>query len=213
MCSRDEVLLMGNNLVSFEGAISHSLRDDILDCLLYAEQSADKKYDRSTHWKLWIEKFQRVLYKNGGRLIGAIDADQLVIQHVRELRYVPYMIAGSATSRELQAVLERSISTLLNSSHAQTFFKSWFSSGCSESLQVIPCQANERGGVNILVCGLQMITRTLKPGHFFWEAVDGDLTIRSNGGSFLLTEESYRPHRETIIAHLNRRAREAIFEL
>ncbi|SEQ81738.1 hypothetical protein SAMN03159444_02528 [Pseudomonas sp. NFACC02] len=212
MSSRNDTLLMGNNLVSFEASVSRSLRDDILDCLLYAEHSANKKHDRSLHWKLWIEQYQRVLYQNGGRLTGAINADQLIIQHIRELRYVPYAIAGSATSRELQAVLERSISKLLDSSHARTFFNSWFSSGRSESFQVIPCCANEGGGVSILVCGLQMTSRAFKPGPVAWEA-GGDLTIRSNGGSFLLSEESYQPYRERIRAHLARQARQAILEL
>jgi hypothetical protein len=213
MSSRSDTLLMGNNLVSFEASISGNLRDDILDCLLYAEQSADKKYDRSVHWKLWIEQFQRVIYKKGGRLTGSIDPDQVVIEHLRELRYVPYMIAGSATSRELQAVLERSISTLLDGSHAKTFFNSWFSSGRSESFQVIPCVVGQGAGVNILVCGLQMTTRAFKPGRAPWEVPGGDLTIRSNGGSFLLTEESYQPYREGIMAHLNRHTRQAILEL
>jgi hypothetical protein len=213
MSNRSDTLLMGNNLVSFEASISRGLRDDILDCLLYAEHSADKKHDRSVHWKLWIEQFQRVIYQKGGWLTGSIDPDQVVIEHIRELRYVPYMIAGSATSRELQAVLERSISTLLDGSHAKTFFNSWFSSGRSESFQVIPCVVGQGGGVNILVCGLQMTTRAFKPGRVPWEVLGGDLTIRSNGGSFLLTEESYQPYREGIMAYLNRQARQAILEL
>jgi hypothetical protein len=204
---------MGNNLLSFEASIPGSVRDDILDCLLYAQQSADKKHDRSVQWKLWIEQFQRVIYQKGGRLTGSINPDQVVIEHIRELRHVPYMIAGSATSRELQAVLERSISTLLDSSHAKTFFNSWFSSGRSESFQVIPCVVGQGGGVNILVCGLQMTSRAFKPGRVPWEVLGGDLTIRSNGGSFLLTEENYRPYREGIMAHLNRQARQAILEL
>lgn len=212
MSSRSDTLLMGNNLLSFEASIPGSVRDDILDCLLYAEQSADKKHDRSVQWKLWIEQFQRVIYQKGGGLTGSINPDQVVIEHIRELRYVPYMIAGSATSRELQAVLERSISTLLDSSHAKTFFNSWFSSGRSESFQVIPCVVGQ-GGVNILVCGLQMTTRAFKPGRVPWEVLGGDLTIRSNGGSFLLTEDSYQPYREGIKAYLNRRARQAILEL
>lgn len=213
MSSRSDTLLMGNNLVSFEASISSGLRDDILDYLSYAQQSADKKHDRNANWKLWIEQFQRVLYQKGGRLTGAINADQLVIEHIRELRYVPYMIAGTATSRELQAVLERSISTLLDSSHAMTFFNSWFSSGRSESFQVIPCVVGHGGGVNILVCGLQMTSRAFKPGRVPWEVLGGDLTIRSNGGSFLLTEASYQPHREGIMGHLSRHARQAILDL
>jgi len=213
MSSRSDTLLAGNNLVSFEASISSGLRDDILDCLLYAEQSADKKHDRSVHWKLWIEQFQRVIYQKGGRLTGSINPDQVVIEHIRELRYVPYMIAGSATSRELQAVLQRSISTLLDSSHAKTFFNSWFSSGRSESFQVIPCVVSQGGGVNILVCSLQMTTRAFKPGRVPWEVLGGDLTIRSSGGSFLLTEESYRPYKEGITAYLSRQARQAILEL
>lgn len=63
MSSRSDTLLMGNNLLSFEASIPGSVRDDILDCLLYAQQSADKKHDRSVQWKLWIEQFQRVIYQ------------------------------------------------------------------------------------------------------------------------------------------------------
>ncbi len=212
MSSQCESLLMGNNLLSFGASVSASLRSDIMDCLLYAQLSADKKYDRSRHWKPWIEQYQRVIYQKGGALSGAINPVQLTIQHLRELRYVPRQIAGSATSRELQVLLERSMQTLMEGDHARTFFSSWFASGSSETMQVIPCEASIDGGVNILVCGLQMTTR-MTPGFFFWDALSGEMTVRSNGASFLLTEESYGPYRRPIADYLARQAQQAIIEL
>ncbi len=212
MSSQSESLLIGNNLLSFSAPVSASLRSDLMDCLLYAQLSADKKYDRSHNWRAWIEQYQRVIYQKGGHLSGAINPIQLTLRHLRELRYFPRRIAGSATSRELQVLLERSIQTLMDSDHAKAFFSSWFSSGRSEAMQVVPCEANKDGGVNILVCGLQMTTR-MTPGYFIWDAFDGELTVRSNGASFLLTEESYGPYRKPIADYLAQQAQQAIVEL
>lgn len=206
----DETLVQGQNLVSFTAGISGQMRADILDCLLYAQLSADRKYDRRRSWKPWIDQYQRVIYKSGGRLTGAIDPGAVTIKRLRDLRSLPASAFGRATSAELRALLTGSLHKLLSGEHANTFFNSWFSSGQSESFQVVPCQANGTGGVDILVCGLQMTTRSVKPALVFWDTLSGDMLVRTNGASFSLTEQSYAPHREKISRYLTDVGKEAI---
>ena len=213
MASQSESVLMGRNLVSFGASVSASQRADVMDCLLYAQQSADGKYDRSRNWRQWIDQYQRIIYRNGARISGAIDPVRISIQNVRELRYLALQISGSATSPALRGLLERSIHKLMDSAHATAFFNSWFSSGRSESMQVIPCESRGDGSVEILVCGLQMTTSVVKPGFFFWDVLSGEMTVNSNGGSFLMTEESYAPYRESVTAYLTAHSQQALLEL
>ena len=211
--STDESVLQGRNFVSFAPGISAQLRADILDCLLYAQLSADQKHDRYRNWKPWIEQYQRTIYQKGGRLTGSIDPGMVTIRRLRDLRYLPASAFGRATSPELHALMAGSLHTLLGSEHANTFFSSWFSSGQSESFQVVPCRASGTGAVDVLVCGLQMTTRGVKPGLLFWDTLSGDMIVRTNGASFSLTEQSYAPYREKISRYLTDAAKKAIAEL
>ena len=211
--SNDESVLQGRNFVSFAPGISAQLRADVLDCLLYAQLSADQKYDRHHSWKPWIDQYQRVIYQKGGRLSGAIDPGVVTIRRMRDLRYLPASAFGRATSPELRTLMNGSLQALLNSEHANTFFNSWFSSGQSESFQVVPCRASGTGAVDVLVCGMQMTTRAVKPALLFWDTLSGDMVVRTNGASFSLTEQSYAPHREKISHYLTDNAKKAIAEL
>lgn len=206
-------LLMGRSLVSFEATISATLRDDVMNCLLYAQLSADTKYDRKRNWRRWVEQYQRVIYQKGGLISGAINPVRLDIRHLRELRHLPYRLAGGATSPTLQALLEASIMQLMDGEHAQAFFGSWFTTGRSESMQVIPCQASGSTGASIMVCGLHMTTRALAQGSWFWEILSGVMTVRANGASFTLTEQNYAPFRQQIADYLDTQAQQAIIQL
>ncbi|HEY0286266.1 MAG TPA: hypothetical protein VGC62_04545 [Pseudomonas sp.] len=211
--STSDALLVGGNLVSFGAGISQDLRDDILDCLLYAQLSADKKHDRGQGWKRWIEQYQRVILQKGSQLTGAINPTSLTIKRLSDLRYLPLNPTGTATSPQLRALMRTSLDMLLKSGHAQTFFNTWFSSGRSENFQVVPCEMDEQGGVTILVCGLQMTTTALSQNFFFWQALAGEMTVRSNGASFRLTAQSYEPYRKPIRDYLADNALRKILEL
>lgn len=208
--SSNKALLMGDSVLSFSEGTPQSLRDDILDCLLYAQLSADKKHQKRRAWKPWIEQYQRVIYQKGSPLNGAIDPMHLTIKRLRDLRDLPLRSTGTATSPELRALLRSSLETLLDSTHAQAFFNSWFSVGRSESFQVVPCQMDERGGVTILVCGLHMTTTAISHAPFFWQALTGEMTVRSNGASFLFTEQGYAPYRKQIRDYLTDNALQEI---
>jgi hypothetical protein len=211
--SVSDSLLVGDNLVSFGTGISQELRNDILDCLLYAQLSADEKYNRSRAWRPWIEQYQRVIYRNGSRLTGAVNPTRLTIKRLRDLRYLPINATGTATSPQLRALMRGSLDMLLNSGHAQTFFNSWFSAGRSESFQVVPCMQDEQGGVTILVCGLQMTTTALRQGFFFWDVLGGEMMVQSNGASFRFTAQNYEPYRTKIRDRLADNALRNIQEL
>ena len=207
----NESSLIGNNLVSFAEGIAPALKADIMDCLLFAQVCADDKYQRSAQWKLWIEKYQKVIFNNGSSLSGAIDPLQVTIKRLRQVRDI--RLRGTATSPELQRMLQSSFDQLMDSDHAKTFFSTWFTSGRSESFQVVPCQSDGQGGATILVCGLQMTTREVGSGLFFWQIINGEMTVRANGASFRFTGAGYAPFRNAIQDALAERAQRQIIDL
>ncbi|WP_268798159.1 hypothetical protein [Pseudomonas huanghezhanensis] len=202
MASND-TFLIGDGVLSFSDDVPRALRDDILDCLMYAQLSADKKHEKRAQWRLWIEQYQRIILQKGGVLTGAIDPIRLVIKRLRDLQSVPQQISGRATSPELRALMRTSLDILLASDHAKIFFDSWFSAGRSESFQVVPCQMDDRGGVTIMVCGLHMTTTAVSDAFFFWHALTGEMTIRPNGASFRFTAQGYAPYRDKIRSYLS----------
>lgn len=212
MSQPSESLAMGNSLVSLSQSIAVQRRADVLDCLLYAQLMADRKYDRKRDWKRWIDKYQKVIYENGGQIRGAIAPVRLRIRRLRDLRSIHHQIAESARPRELQMLLHRSINALMESDHAKTFFNSWFSRGRSESMQVIPCTDTDDGATAILICGLQMITKVVY-GSVGWDLISGEMELRSEGASFSLSEKGYAPFRDKISNYLAQQAGQAIVEL
>lgn len=188
--------LIGGNLVSFSQGIAADLKAEIMDCLLFAQLSADAKYQRGAQWKPWIEKYQKVIFNNGSPLSGAIDPLHLTIKRMRDVRNL--RLSGTATSPQLQALVQRSFDQLMDSDHANAFFSKWFTSGRSESFQVVPCQSDGRGGATVMVCGLQMTTREWGSGLYFWQILNGEMTVRANGASFRFTRAGYEPFRQAI---------------
>lgn len=206
-------LLAGDSVVSFDEGMSSTLKDDIMDCLLHAQLSADARYDKRRMWQPWIEEYKAQLWRAGGQRTGAVIPRPSKISRLSTLSSLRLVTSGAASSPPLQKLLKQSLDTLMASEHAQTFFNTWFTSGRSESFQVVSCETDRGGGANVLVCGLELTTKALGPGRFFWEVLAGEMTVVANGAACRFTAQGYAPHRQRVQDFLVRQARQAIVEL
>lgn len=213
MSSIGNCLLTGDSVISFGEGISQAFRADIMDSLLYAQLSADARYDKRRMWQPWIEEYKAQLWRSGGQQTGAIIPRPKKINGLAKLSSLRPDVSGAASSPYLLQLLKQSLDALMASDHAQIFFNSWFSSGRSESFQVVPCEADGRGGATILICGLQMTTKSVGSGLFFWQVVAGEMTVIANGAACRLTTQGYESHRKNIQDYLKDQAKQQIMEL
>jgi hypothetical protein len=212
--AHSSAVLVGKNLASFAAGMSAQDRQDIKDCLLYAELRANEKYDRQTLWASWMNRYQRELVKLGFVLNGIlVEGPPIRIWTARDFNRVTFRTLEQAGSRRLVELAQVSFEAMKTSAHAKMFLASWFSSGRSESFQVVPCEKTADGDVQVMVCGLNMITDVVVKGMFFWKDIYPEMTIRINGGSFVLNPDAYAQHRERVRAQLGDDAQRYITEL
>lgn len=192
-------VLSGSNIVSFSDDLSEQVINDILDCVCYSEIVASEKSDRQKAWFGWINRYQGGLLKSGLKINGVLDDRTVSIEHHRELPYVAFRLIQDYGHQELGKLARASLDALLRGDHAQSFFKDWFSNSVSESFQLVPCRQAASGDVEVMVCGLQLVTESTQGGWF--QRPDARMTIHVDGGAFLYKPETFAPHR----AKLNER--------
>lgn len=195
-------LLGDNSLVSFSSGLSDQGRNDILECLSFADTDASQKHSRRDAWTSWINRYQRGLFNNGFTLSGVLNSEILSITDRRDLPDVARKAIQASAHTELAELARSALDTLLRGAHAESFFQGWFKSGLSESFQVVPCRKDATGRVEVMVCGFNLRTETLQ-GGWLEDSLSG-MTLRVNGGAYMYSPEAYEPYRERVLARLEK---------
>jgi len=211
MAMLEQGVLSGTSLVSFGKGVSPELRQDVLDCLLYAQLKADQHHASRRSWRPWLSEYQMSINATGGRLKERLPEDRVEVRGMRDLSRV--LMRSGVYSPELRELFEASLEALMTSEHAQTFFNSWFKSGRSESFQWAPCTRHSDDEINLMVCGLQLTTSALRPGFFFWQVLSGLMVVDIAGGAFLFSRKAFDPFRDAVGEALSHHASERIIEL
>ncbi|WP_249583400.1 hypothetical protein [Pseudomonas viridiflava] len=211
MSLNHDSVLCGNNLVSFGDGIGADLRQDILDCLLYAQFRADDETSVQRNWRGWLETYRGSVDDAGAQRTAIIADSTFMIRRLRDLRHEPFL--NGFPSAELRELFSYSFDTLMNSGQARAFFNSWFSSGRTESIRVVPCVMGDDGKVSIMLCGLQMTTMTFRRGFFPWDVLNGEMRVDCAGAAYRFSRELFDPARSRVRDELASRAREAVIQL
>ena len=207
-------LLLGTNLVSFHSNITMSVRDDIKDCLLLAQLRASEQFDSERYWPQWVDAYRRTLISVGSNLSEVIDRPQVKVKTQKYFQVEAAKLVASMPSPSLSVAANDALDAMYQSAHAKTFYESWFSSGRSDSFQIIPCEKTHAGDIDIMLCGLQMTTRTkvtdIRPVFFPIWPFSYELTLLLRGGRFLFSEAAYGPYRQSVRAELRERGAQSI---
>lgn len=199
--SASDTLIVGSNLVSFLPGISAEERSQILDCLLFAELYRARQYDREKQWERWIDAYLQTLPITGFTSTAGLNAGPVKVGNRNGFQREAGRIVTAIASRDLATAAQTAVDTMFQSPAAQKFFNDWlnFSSSRSDSFQVIPCQKNRSGQIEIAVCGMRMTTRT-KPKTIpigVWPFTY-EMTLLLKGGSFSFDSTTYSINRKRI---------------
>lgn len=211
MSNNHDCVLVASNLVSFSQGMVPGLRQDLMDCLFYAQLAADDSFSPRQQWPAWLDTYQRSIGERGGRRTDYFVGDTLNIHRISELRRLrlPQSVTGVPALGQLFVL---SLDRLMASEQAKKFFGSWFSSGRSESFQVVPCIQNSEDEAIILLCGMQMTTG-LRPSRYFWKVLAGEMSVRYTGMAFSFSRQAFDPVRRSIRDALAARAAQEITRL
>ena len=211
MSDPDEALLAGASLLSFAGNVEPDLRQDITDCLQHARLVADDRHSSRMNWRAWLDAYQRSIAATGGPRSAGINDARLKIHSFSDIGKLQLPVVDNAG--ELRQLYRSSLDKLLNSDHATRFFRSWFTSGRSESFQLMPCAMRNEDEVSILLCSLQMTTLALRPARYFWQILGGEMQVHAVTTAFRFSRQSFEPFRQTVRDALADRAAAEIISL
>ncbi|MCW6056375.1 hypothetical protein [Pseudomonas fragariae (ex Marin et al. 2024)] len=211
MSDPDNALLTGSSLLSFARNIEPDLRQDIIDCLHHAKLVADDRHSSRGNWRAWLDVYQRSIAATGGSHGAGINDARLKIHSFSDIGSLQLPVFDNAG--ELRQLYRSSLDRLLSSDHAKTFFSSWFTSGRSESFQLIPCSMHSEDEVTILLCSLQMTTIALRPALYFWQVLGGEMQVHVVGTAFRFSRQSFEPFRQVVQDTLADRAAAEIISL
>jgi len=211
MSTNNESFLSGSNLVSFDEGVTTGLRQDIMDCLLYAQLKAEREYPDGHQWRSKLGAYTSAIHDAGASYSSGIADYTMMIHRLADLHRLPFGLVGSTV--ELRELFDSSLEALLASEHAQAFFGSWFSSGRSESFQVVPCVAHGKDDATIMLCGLQMTTMAFRPAPWFWQVVGGEMRVHCAVTEFRFSRRMFDPERERIHNALARETVQKIIHL
>lgn len=211
MPSSHECLLVASNLMAFDTGMAAGLRQDLLDCLLYAQLTADGLYSPRRQWSAWLDTYQRSISDVGGRRTGNVFSSVLRLRRFSDMRTVRFP-GNVMENPALGRLLEQSLARLLTSEQARAFRNSWFSAGRSESFQLVPCIQNKEDQATILLCGMQMTTG-FGPSRYFWQALAGQMTVRYTGVAFIFRRQAFDARRQSVRDALAARAAQEIIRL
>lgn len=211
MSNNHDCVLVASNLVSFSEGMAPGLRQDLMDCLLYAQLAADDSFSPRRQWSAWLDTYQRSIGEKGGRRTDSFVGDRLKIHRFSELGKLrlPRSVMGVPGLGQL---FVQSLDRLLASEQAKKFFGSWFSAGRSESFQVVPCIQSREDEATILLCGMQMTTG-FRPSRYFWQVLAGEMSVRYTGAAFVFSRQAFEPVRQTVRDVLAARASQEIMRL
>lgn len=206
-------VIRGSSLVFFLPGIDAEQRDQVLDCLLFAELKAARQADRSKAWQQWINVYERALPVTGFQRTDLLRGAPVTVSNQRGFRSAAARLVRCINSPDLVSAAETALDGMFNSPHAQNFFSSWFtfSMGRSDSFQIVPCKKNQSGFVEIALCGLHMITRT-SPRLGPWP-IKYEMQLVLQGGSYRLDEDVYERSREHIAQALREGSAEYIEQI
>jgi len=164
-------------------------------------------------WAKWIHHYQLGLYANGFLLSSALKTNSVTINRIQDLPSAAgtaIQTAGySQPSISMLNQLARSaLDALLGSQHAQLFFRDWSHADRSQSFQVVPCMKNHRGEIDVMVCGMQMTSRTLRSAR-----PGAELTVLIDGGGYRYSKLTYDSHRNRVGLELTKRTELAFHNL
>ncbi|MCF5164883.1 hypothetical protein GIW45_12580 [Pseudomonas congelans] len=211
MSDPDKALLTEASLLSFARNVEPDVRQDIIDCLHHARLVADDHHSSRTNWRAWLDAYQRSITATGGSRSAGINDARLRIHSFRDIGKLQLPVVDNAA--ELRQLYRSSLDRLLSSEHAANFFGSWFTSGRSESFQLMPCAMRNKDEVSIILCSLQMTTLALRPAQYFWQILGGEMQVHAVSTAFRFSRQSFEPFRQTVQDALADRAAAEIISL
>ncbi|WP_201193569.1 hypothetical protein [Pseudomonas fluorescens] len=193
-----DAVVVGGCLSSFTPQVSAQDRQDIQDCLLYAELAANDKYPGLVSKKVWFDYYQGRLIKAGFKLKAFVASEPVRVANIQELLAMSHTVIGRMGYPRLGQLLRDTYKTLTLDRFAWEFFQGNVARGGQGILKCSPCERLASGETVVCLLSVQYSSRVTEQAFFLWSEFHEDLQIVPGGGVFAFDPEVFQRYRERV---------------
>lgn len=213
--AKEEGLVDAGSLVSFTSTLKGQQKSDVLNSTLFAQLAATKKHDRYKDTENWYKEFANVLNIVGWVLQGfkfdqyRSSEDSFNISQIT-LELLSTLIGEDAT---LLKTVQATLKGLAKDSEGLTLFSSKSSSENHGNFQILPCEVDKNGQINVAFIGAHFKASQVSQDYLFVSYSTQDISLFKTAQIFTLDEDIYSQVRDEIIAKLGKNAKENIHNI
>lgn len=185
-----DAIKVGATWVSFVGGLSREDRQDIQDCLLYAELRANSDANKGF---AWLSHYQSTLLTLGFNLQSYIVDRPLLILDIRQVDEYAVEVAGVQSTQRLAQSLGDVFDAMPISQDALSFLRHPVEYAQTRHYQCVPCEKTQEGHVIVFVCGLALSCQKMRT-----RGRTHDVYLNAKGGAFVLNRTIYAMHRSQV---------------
>lgn len=216
MSMEPKAVLIKNNLVSFSPDMAPQDIQDLMTLMMYAELSANTRFDQKLHTKRWMDHYQSRLVKYGCSLASFLAEDELTATDMHQMRGWLLQFIGTLGSEELKGLAMRSFEALRVDERAQRYLAASAASagaGSAQVMKITPCQLTASGEVLVFFCGMRLLRSEHVESSWHWDDKMRYVSFIPNGGVYHFDRVAFAVHREKLGEALKRQSSDYFHEV
>lgn len=194
--------IVGSSMVSLYNGIDAQDRDDIFDCLLYADVFASRFHDQRKDYSNWLFRYRRRLETRGWVLENPIRHTPHVIFRASDLDAATFHVIDSTGARALADLAQATWRSTRINHHADHFFSRSSQDGELARFQMVPCMSDADGTVLMLICAIRLTGSVDIRDFEFWTETRREMLLRISGGVYRFDRAVYGKYREDVRTQL-----------
>ena len=185
-----DAIKVGATWVSFVGGLSREDKQDIQDCLLYAELRANSAGSAGF---VWLSHYQSTLLSLGFNLQSYIVDRPVLVLDIRQVYEYAVEVSGVRSTQRLAQSLGEVFDAMPISQDARNYLRHPVENAQTLHYQCVPCEKTQEGHVIVFVCGLALSCQRMRS-----RGRTHDVYLNAKGGAFVLNRAIYARHRAKV---------------
>ncbi|BCX65961.1 hypothetical protein [Pseudomonas izuensis] len=193
-----DAAVVGGCLLAFDSIVDLQDQQDIQDCLLYSELTANDKYPQHTSQKVWFDCYKNQLLEVGFTLEAMVHTEPFRVTSVPQLLRTGHEVIVRLGSKRMGELFEHTYRALELDKFAWEFFHGNVMHGGLGILKCAPCERLASGKTVVCLFGMRVSTTVTEQDFFFWKEFDKRVLIVPDGGVYAFKRKVFEDHRAQV---------------
>ena len=190
-----DAVVVGGCLLAFDSKVDLQDQQDIQDCLLYAELTANDRYPEHSTQKVWFDCYMRQLLEVGFTRDARVETEPFRVASVAQLLGIGRDVIVRLGSKRMGEFFEHTYKAMELDKFAWEFFHDNVMQGGQGILKCAPCERLASGKTVVCLFGMRVSTTVKEEDFFFRKAFDKRMLIVPDGGVYAFKRKIFEDHR------------------